>query len=244
MSIYKENWDVKMNLNHLNISNRLKKCAEFISTESKIADIGTDHAYLPIYVALKNKVVKAIAADIHVGPLENAQCNIRDFNLENIIETRLSDGLRNINENEVDEVVIAGMGGNLIINILEGCDWKNKHTKTFILQPMKHEKNLRIYLSEKGYKVETEIALQCKNKLYTVMKVIFDNKPFTLSPLKQYIGCLNPAFPDTRLYVQKQIRDLENRKMGAIIRKNIGEAVYYYYLIEKLRDFIGLKEVI
>ncbi len=229
---------------NLNISHRLKKCAEFVSEGSRIADIGTDHAYLPIYLASKNKIDRAIASDVHFGPLQNAQSNIRSFNLESRIQTRISDGLKNINEDEVDEVIIAGMGGNLIISILEDCNWKNKHTKTFILQPMKHDKNLRVYLSKKGYKVETEIALKCMNKLYTVMKVVFENKPYTLPPFRQYVGSLNPNLSDTKSYVQKQIHDLENRKMGALIKKNIGEGVYYYLLIEKLKDFIYPKEVI
>ena len=223
----------------LNISRRLIKCAEMVTPNSKIADIGTDHAYLPIYLALNNKISHAIASDLRIGPLENAISNIKNFNLENIIETRISDGLKNIIENEVDEVIIAGMGGNVIINILEECKWQNKLNKKFILQPMKYESNLRKYLSEKGYKIEKESAVICMGKVYTVIKVIYNAIPYTLSPTEYYIGLLEKSLDDNAvLYIKKQINDLVNRQKGAIINNRKEEEIYYSQIIENLKKLI------
>ena len=78
------------------LSQRLLKCAEMITPNTKIADIGTDHAYVPIYLALNNKITHAIAADLREGPLKHAKENIAYYGLENTIETRISDGLENI----------------------------------------------------------------------------------------------------------------------------------------------------
>ena len=103
---------------NINITERLKKCGAMVEKGSKIADVGTDHAYLPIYLIKEKKATHAIACDLREGPLENAKKNIKKFGLEEKIETRLSNGLENIKENEADEVIIAGMGGILISEIL------------------------------------------------------------------------------------------------------------------------------
>lgn len=223
----------------LNISRRLLKCAEMVTPNSKIADIGTDHAYLPIYLALNNKISYAIASDLRIGPLENAISNIKNFNLENIIETRISDGLKNIIENEVDEVVIAGMGGNVIINILEECKWENKLNKEFILQPMKYESNLRRYLSEKGYKIKKESAVTCMGKVYTAMKVVYTGISYDLSPIECYIGLLERSLDDNAVvYIKKQLNDLVNRRKGAIVNNLKEEEIYYSQIIEDLKKLI------
>ncbi|MBR2578981.1 MAG: SAM-dependent methyltransferase, partial [Clostridia bacterium] len=110
--------------NNLKLSSRLKLCTEMVTPNHQIADIGTDHAYIPVWLALNGKITSALACDIRKGPLENASKNIEQYGLSNTIKTRLSDGLVNIAENEADEIIIAGMGGNIISNILRNCTWK------------------------------------------------------------------------------------------------------------------------
>ena len=117
----------------IKLSSRLLRCAEMVSKNAKIADIGTDHAYIPIYLTLNNTVTHAIASDVKSGPLQNAVKNIEKYGLQNNIEARISDGTNEINENEADEIIIAGMGGNVISNILEKCSWENKSDKVFII---------------------------------------------------------------------------------------------------------------
>lgn len=226
---------------HKSISKRLLKCAEMISHGTKVVDVGTDHAYLPIYLCLNKKISHAIASDLREGPLKNAKSNIKSFNLENMIETRISDGLKNIEETEIDEVIIAGMGGNIIVNILEECTWKNKIGKRFILQPMKYESNLRKYLSKNGYEIEKESAVMCMGKIYTVIKALYTNIPYSLSPYEYYIGNLvNSLDTDAKLYIGKQINDLKNRQKGAIIQNNKEKETYYTDIIEKLRNILSI----
>lgn len=224
--------------NNIVLSQRLLKCAEMITPGSKIADIGTDHAYVPIYLALNKKITHAIAADLREGPIENAKQNIKFYGLDNIIETRLSDGLENISENEADEILIAGLGGNIIINILEKICWKNKR---FIIQPMKYERRLREYMAKSGYELISERAVICLKKVYTVMEVIFTGEKYNITPEEEYIGKIKPDTndPASIAYVKKQIKDLENHKKGAAACKLYDKEKYFQNIINNLLNTIN-----
>ena len=91
------------------LSGRLALCASYVAENSRLADIGTDHAYLPIALALENRISYAVACDIAEGPLERAKENIRKYDLEDKIQTRLSDGLVNVSREEIDTVIIVGL---------------------------------------------------------------------------------------------------------------------------------------
>ena len=220
------------------LSQRLLKCAEMITPNTKIADIGTDHAYVPIYLALNKKITHAIASDLRQGPIEHANQNIIAYNLENMIETRLSDGLENISENEVDEVLIAGLGGNIIINILEKVHWKNKR---FVIQPMKYERRLRQYMAKSGYNLISEKAVICSKKVYTVMEVVFTGKKYNISPEEEYIGKIipNKHDPSSIAYIKKQIKDLKNRKKGANACKLYEKEKRFENIIKNLSNAIS-----
>src|SRR5699024_6975282 len=101
-----------------NFSNRLKTIASFLSTGTFFADIGTDHAYLPCYVCLNDKQARAIAGEVNEGPYQSACETVRSHHLTEQIEVRKGDGLHVLKQDPVDELVIAGMGGALITNIL------------------------------------------------------------------------------------------------------------------------------
>lgn len=230
------------NYDKFKLNKRLLKCADMITPGAKVADIGTDHAYLPIYLVLKEKISSAIASDLREGPLQNAKCNIEKYHLEKIIKTRLSDGLKNISETEADEIVIAGMGGNLISQILKECTWKNKKIKKFILQPMKYENNLRTYLASEGYKVEEEYAVECENKIYVVMKASYTGIPYILSDVEKYIGLLKNSTDFTaKLYINKQINNLVNHKKGAQAENLNSEELYYSEIIKNLKNILNVK---
>ncbi len=223
---------------NIKLGNRLLKCAKMITSNSKIADIGTDHAYVPIYLALDKKIIHAIAADLRQGPLEHAKQNIKSHSLEKIIETRISDGLENISENEVDEILIAGLGGNIIINILEKVQWKNKR---FIIQPMKYERRLRRYMAKSGYKLISENTVICSKKVYTVMEVVFTGEKYNITPEEEYIGKIKPNKndPASIAYIKKQIKDLENHKKGAHARKLFKKEKYFENIINHLSKMIS-----
>lgn len=224
--------------NNIILSQRLLKCAEIITPNTRIADVGTDHAYIPIYLALNKKITHAISSDLREGPLENAKKNVKLYNLENIIETRLSDGLENISESEVDEILIAGLGGNIIISILEKICWKNKR---FIIQPMKYERRLRKYMAKSGYKLVSEKAVICSKKVYTVMEVIFTGEKYDITPEEEYIGKIIPNKYDLSSisYIKKQIKDLENHKKGAEIQKLYDKKKYFENIINNLSNAIS-----
>ncbi len=230
------------NYDKFKLSTRLLKCADMITPGSSIADIGTDHAYLPIYLALESKIAFAVASDLREGPLKNAKRNVEKYNLEKIIKIRTSDGLKNISEKEADEIVIAGMGGNLISKILKECTWQNKKSKKFILQPMKYEKNLRTYLAADGYKIEEEYAVECEKKIYVVMKASYTGMPYTLSAAELYIGLLENSLDlAAKLYINKQINSLINQKKGAEAKNLKSEEIYYSKIIKNLRDILNSK---
>ena len=138
-------------------------------TGKTMADIGTDHAYIPIKLAQDNKIIHAIACDIKEGPLNIARKNVNKYGFSDIIELRLGAGLEPLSENEVETVVIAGMGGEMIINIL-----KNEKSGTYselILQPMNYQAELRYWLSENNFTIISEDLSLEGFKVYNLLKV-------------------------------------------------------------------------
>ena len=122
----------------MKLDSRLMAIADLVRKDKVFADIGTDHAYLPVYL-VENRIINcAIAADLRVGPLENAKETVVSHNLSDKIELRLSDGLDNFSENEVQEIAVAGMGGLLISSFIERTDWLKNSNVHLILQPMTH----------------------------------------------------------------------------------------------------------
>lgn len=226
--------------NKFNLSNRLLLCAKMAGDCNTVADIGTDHAYIPIWLALNAKTKTAIACDIRTGPLENASKNIKKYGLENMIKTRLSDGLNNLGENEADTIIIAGMGGNIISKILDECTWKSKNTKTFILQPMKYEERLREYLADNGYEILEEQSTLCSGKVYTCIKVVYHGKNYPIKEYQKYIGKLdeNYSSESSQAYIKKQIKNLENHLRGAQAKNIISMEKYYSQIIKDLQNFI------
>lgn len=138
-------------------------------TGKTIADIGTDHAYIPINLAMENKITHAVACDIMPGPLEIAKKNINKYGFSDIIELRLGSGLEPLRKNEVETVVIAGMGGEMIINIL-----KNEKSASFseiILQPMNFQAELRKWLLNNDFAIISEDLSLEGFKVYNLLKV-------------------------------------------------------------------------
>ena len=101
------------------ISERLRTAAGLIGEGERLADVGTDHGYVPIYLVERKRIPSAIAMDIRTGPLERAREHIRMYGMEDYIQTRLSDGVAALKPGEADAILIAGMGGGLVIHILE-----------------------------------------------------------------------------------------------------------------------------
>jgi len=148
---------------------RLLAVAEFVKKGSRVADIGTDHAYIPIWL-LKNGIsLSALAMDINEGPILRAEENIKKFSCTDTIKTRLSDGMKNLMPGEADTVIIAGMGGILINQILMQAEHLFPFVRHYILQPMTAIEETRKYLEKNGFCIEGERLAQEGNKLYNVI---------------------------------------------------------------------------
>ena len=169
----------------LPISKRLLCCASMVTPGSRVADIGTDHGYLGIYLLQTGAARHVIACDLRKDPLENARRNAKLFGVDGEMELRLSDGLEKILPDEVDTVVMAGMGGDLIQKILSQCPWRKREGLQFILQPQSAGNVLRRWLCEDGFEIQREEPVQDGHFLYTVMD-IRQGEPAPLTPGTEY----------------------------------------------------------
>jgi tRNA (adenine22-N1)-methyltransferase len=158
-----------MNKNDVVISKRLQAIAKFVRKGACIADIGTDHAYLPIYLVQAKDVPKAIAIDVKGGPIRSAKANVEKYDLEDKIEVRWSNGLAELLPHEVDTVIIAGMGGKLMQTILEK-EKEIAHTmRNLILQPQSEIAEFRRFLCKNNYVIVDEDMLIEDEKYYTII---------------------------------------------------------------------------
>lgn len=169
----------------LPISKRLLCCASMVQSGARVADIGTDHGYLGIYLLQSGAARHVIACDLRKDPLENARRNAKLFGVDGEMELRLSDGLEKILPDEVDTVVMAGMGGDLIQKILSQCPWRKREGLQFILQPQSAGNVLRRWLCEDGFGIQREEPVQDGHFLYTVMD-IRQGEPAPLTPGTEY----------------------------------------------------------
>ena len=156
--------------NIINISERLKCVAGLVNKGARVADIGTDHAYLPIYLVQEGIAASAIAMDLRKGPLDKAKKHIRDNCLEDRIQTRLSDGLEKLSANEADIITICGMGGRLIADIVtKGMNVITRNT-TLIVSPQSEVGDFRHFLVSQRLVVDDEKMLKEDGKYYFIIK--------------------------------------------------------------------------
>ena len=155
----------------MELSKRLQAVADLVTAHYKLADIGTDHAYIPIYLTQQKKITEAVALDVNEGPLQRAEEHIRENGLEAEIETRLSNGFQALQPGEVQSAVIAGMGGGLVIRILTEGEEVVRKLEECILQPQSEIGKVRAFLLEKGYEFLEEDMVCEDGKYYPMMRV-------------------------------------------------------------------------
>ncbi|HBL41605.1 MAG TPA: hypothetical protein DDY98_08685 [Ruminococcaceae bacterium] len=186
------------------ISPRLKEAAALLRKVDTVADIGTDHAYLPIYLIEHDICRKVIASDLRKGPLENARLNVEASGFADHIELRLSDGLKEYRADEVQDVVIAGMGGILITEILENAHWVKDSQKHLVLQPMSHAEYLRAYLVANRFRILKESVCEDTGKLYCLMSCVYSGEETKFDDYYEYYGELpNSCDSLACVYLQK-----------------------------------------
>lgn len=155
------------------LNKRLLCAASFVEKGASVADIGCDHAYLPIYLIKESIARTVVACDINEGPCESARENIRRQGLSKVISVRCTDGLTGIEDLAPDDIVICGMGGDLIFRIISGSEYTRERKPLLILQPMTKASELRCALLGAGYNIEKE-ALVYDDRLYEVIVCRYD----------------------------------------------------------------------
>lgn len=194
----------------IDISKRLKTIATQIKYRS-IIDIGTDHGYVPIYLCQSNKIDYAIASDINSGPLEKAVQNINQYKLADKITTILSNGFENINKT-VDTAIIAGMGGNLIIDILKSS-YSDK-LKQIVVQPQLDIYDVRKFLHTIGFSINNEEMIVEQNKYYNIISAV---KGYEQYDKEQY-------YEFGKILIQKK---------SSVLKENIANSIKKYDIIIK-----------
>ena len=153
----------------MQLSKRLRAVADLVPGGTVLADVGTDHAYIPIALVEEGKIPRALAMDINQGPLMRAEENIKAHGLEEKIETRLSDGLEKMRKGEAETILIAGMGGLLTVRILSSKREVSGGT-TLVLQPQSDLPSVRGWLAEEGYVITAEELVLEDGKYYPMMR--------------------------------------------------------------------------
>lgn len=179
---------------------RLNTLAKMVDPGSRVADIGTDHAYLPIELVKEKKIEYAIASDVAKGPLQNAINDINEAGFSDTIETRLGSGLETItHEDNIDTVVIAGMGGKLMTQILEDAWQKGFKFKNLVLEPNIGEPGVRKWLMEHQYKILAEDLMAEAGHTYELIKARYTGEKTPLTEKELFFGPFilaekNPVF--------------------------------------------------
>ena len=193
---------------------RLSLCAEMVRGGSRLADIGTDHGYLPIELCLSGKIPSALACDINPLPLRSAQENVAKYGLSDRIQTRLSDGLHEVRPDEIDDVVIAGMGGELIRDILSAAPWIRTENKHLVLQPMTHHEDLVSWLYENGFDVKVQKATLDEGKYYTVISAAFSGEKKACDLFAAVVGKLDLSDENSRGFLRRSLQNYRNKCKG------------------------------
>ena len=159
-------------MNYPGLSKRLMTAAELVPPCEVFLDVGTDHAYLPVYLLKKGICKRAIASDLRKGPLESAKKTSEAYGVSHLTDLRLGSGFETAAEGEADAAVVAGMGGMLIAELIKSSESTVRQLKTLILQPMTAVYELRKFLYENNFSIKEEILVKEDSKLYHLMSVI------------------------------------------------------------------------
>lgn len=191
----------------MEISLRLKTIANMVDRCECVADIGTDHGYIPIYLVKNGICNKTIASDINKGPVEKAKFNVKLENMQDKIQCRLGAGLTTIKNGEVQGIVIAGMGGNLIRDIIEEGMDAFKKAKFAVLQPVQNPEVLREYIYKKGYKIIDEELCIEDNKVYEIIKIRYSEEIQNIDSIYYEVGktLIEKRHPLLKEYIEIKI---------------------------------------
>ena len=211
----------------LNISERMLMAAKMVRNGKAVADIGTDHAYLPAYLILNGIASKALACDVRKGPLENARKTVEHYGLESKITLRLSDGFDEIEPFEADDFIMCGMGGTLMEQLVSRAYWLKDKSKRIIVQPQSHAEDIRRFFVENGFEILCEDACTDSGKLYCAMVAEYTGEIKEKNISYIYTGRLPECKkPEARLYLENMNSRLKKKLEAERIHGSAEVAAY------------------
>lgn len=213
------------------LSERLTRLAEMVQENGVFADIGTDHAYLPIYLVQTKKIKRAIAMDIGKGPLLSAKEHIDGYGLTDYIETRRSDGAEALLSGEADTILIAGMGGGLTLHILTAGKEIIKTAKELILQPQSEIEAVRKYLYDNGFGIDREDMVFEDGKYYPMIHIFLSGKEKTSAFIEEKNLFLK----------ERNISEETVFRYGLHLLKTKNE-ILYQFLLQKKKQYQNISE--
>lgn len=200
----------------IKLSNRLFQVASYLPVGATFADIGSDHAYLPCYVCTKDKTARAIAGEVNEGPYNSALETVTKYELMDVIDVRLGDGLAVLQQDEVKQVVIAGMGGSLIRSILDKGKEKLLQTGLIIAQPNVDEHNVRSWFMDNRYEITNEVILEENGHIY---EIIVGSKVQEYVKLTEQELLFGPILLENRDYIFYKKWHSERDKLARVINQ-------------------------
>jgi tRNA (adenine22-N1)-methyltransferase len=227
----------------MDISNRLLCISKMVDRCQAVVDVGTDHGYIPIYLIKNNICKKAVAGDINIGPVRKAEVNVEINGLYDKINCRLGNGLNVVKPGEVQCAVIAGMGGNLIRDIVESSLSTFKALDFAVLQPVQNPEILRKHIYEAGYSIIDEELCFDENKYYEIIKVRFGEEPKTLDEIYYEISpiLIKKKHPLLSKYIEvkieKNIKIIESIKVDSEFAVNRKRELVHK--VEKLKEILS-----
>lgn len=200
------------------LNKRFVCAANMLEKGRVVADIGTDHAFLPIYLVQNNISPFVIACDIAPKPLAVARQNIQKRGLQQKIQLRLAPGLQAVSPEECSAVTVTGMGGETIADIIAAAPWLKNPNYELVLQPMSCADRLRRYLDQNGFNITAERAVYSQTRIYTVLHAVFNGKLPEKAQSFMYVGRLpqnNDAL--SKKLIEKQVATLQ--KCAAALKR-------------------------
>lgn len=224
----------------INLSERMLMAARMVRNGKAVADIGTDHAYLPAYLILRGISPKALACDVRNGPLENAKKTVEAYSIEDKITLRLSDGFDEIKPSEADDFIMCGMGGTLMEQLVSRTHWLKNKDKRIIVQPQSHAEDIRRFFVENGFEILFEDACIDGGKLYCAMTAEYTGKTEAKSVSYIYSGELSKCKKqEAKMYLENINSRLKKKLEAERIHGAPENAEYLEKVTNELEETIN-----
>lgn len=222
------------------ISRRLKCCADMVPLNARVADIGADHGYLGIHLLSLGLVEYVAACDLREGPLQSARRNAARYHTQEQMEFFLSDGLQKVEPGSVDTVVCAGMGGDLIIQILSAAPWLQDERYTLILQPQTGIQDLRAWLGSHGFYEDRAELVRDGGFIYCVLRLRW-GRGMELTPGQQFVSPAllqseSPLLPEYMTRLQQSLEKIAEGLSRAQAGQDPQRLQYFQTAIAELKE--------